>query len=432
VHLEAIDDTLIDERTKGIPGGTRPFRLGDIGAKGWNVLRQDMPLPLAVLKAPALLANSRWMQRFLAVTGARICPHGKTTMSPPLFARQLADGAWGLTAATVGHVQVYRRYGVARILLANQLIGRPEIRYVLDALARDPDFDFYCLVDSVAGVRLLAEAARARTVGRPLQVLLEGGVAGGRTGCRDLDSALAVARAVAEAGPMLALRGVEGFEGVLQGADPAISEARVAAFLSFLVEIAATCAEENLFAPGPVILSAGGSTYYDMVVKRFRDAPLPREVMVVTRSGCYLTHDSLRYAEDFRRIAERTPEAAEIGPPPAPALELWAHVQSRPEPTRVICTVGRRDVSFDAGLPVPEHWSPAGTEAPPQALGAGHATVALNDQHAFLDVPAGSPLAVGDMVAFGISHPCTTFDKWRVLYVVDDAYDVVGSVPTFF
>jgi D-serine dehydratase len=35
-------------------------------------------------------------------------------------------------------------------------------------------------------------------------------------------------------------------------------------------------------------------------------------------------------------------------------------------------------------------------------------------------------------VGLGISHPCTTFDKWRVIWVVDDAYDVVDAVTTRF
>jgi len=49
-----------------------------------------------------------------------------------------------------------------------------------------------------------------------------------------------------------------------------------------------------------------------------------------------------------------------------------------------------------------------------------------------MTVPAGSTLAVGDMVAFGISHPCLTFDKWQVICMVDDDYNVTSAIKTFF
>jgi D-serine deaminase-like pyridoxal phosphate-dependent protein len=45
----------------------------------------------------------------------------------------------------------------------------------------------------------------------------------------------------------------------------------------------------------------------------------------------------------------------------------------------------------------------------------------------------GGPLtAVGDILAFGISHPCTTFDKWRVIPVVDDTLTVTDCLTTCF
>jgi len=63
---------------------------------------------------------------------------------------------------------------------------------------------------------------------------------------------------------------------------------------------------------------------------------------------------------------------------------------------------------------------------------ADHRVVRLDDQHAYLDIPADSPLQPGDMVAFGVSHPCTTFDKWQALYLVDDGLRVTGAIRTFF
>jgi D-serine dehydratase len=429
MNFEAIDNMILDHRVKGIPGGTAPFRLGDIGKKGWNVLREDTNFPVAVLKDSAITHNSHWMRDFLMRSHAVIAPHGKTSMAPQLFSRQLQDGAWAITLATPQQIQVARDFGFSRIVLANQLVGRQAIHYVLDELKRDPSLDFYCLIDSEANVAQLAAAARAADSGRPLQVLLEGGTPGGRTGVRDRETGMRLARAVKATAPYLALRGVEGFEGLLAGTTRAETEALVRGFLDLLVDLARDCEREDLFAPGEVVLSAGGSAFYDMVLARFVHAGLERPTRVLTRSGCYLTHDSARYRRAFADIVARTPEAA-AGGGLIPALEVWAYVQSRPEPGKVLLTMGARDTASD-DKPVAQTWFRHGMNAP-AAVGPGHVVTGMNDQHTHMTVPADSPLAYGDMVSFGVSHPCLTFDKWQVIMVVDDAYNVTSAIRTFF
>jgi len=426
----AIGSTMLDQCVKGMPGGVSPFRLDDIGRHGWNVLREDLPLPLAVLKESALTHNGQWMRAFLKQSGAVIAPHGKTTMSPQLFDRQMADGAWAITVATPHQLQVAREFGFQRVVLANQLIGRQAIRYVVDELRRDPAFDFYCLIDSEANAAELARHADAARLERPLQLLIEGGFLGGRAGCRTVNEALAVARAIRASGPRLALRGVECFEGLSRGAGPEESERQVVAFLDFVVEIAVGCEREGLFSPGQIILSAGGSKYYDIVVERFGRAQIGPDVLIVTRSGCYLTHDSALYRRAFERLITRSPRLADLGVGLTPALEVLAYVQSRPEPTKVLLTLGQRDVSSDE-LPVALAWLRPGN-ATPLPISGGHQVTRLNDQHCHMTVPSDSPLAVGDLVSFGISHPCLTFDKWQVICVVDDDYNVVSAIRTFF
>jgi len=201
-------DAALDGRTKGLPAGVDALAPGAIASRGWNVLREDLPLPLALLKASSLDHNARWMRAFREAAGVALAPHGKTSMSPELFRRQLADGAWGITVATVQQLRVARDAGVARVLMANQLVGRQAIGYVLDELARDPAFEFFAVVDSVDLVDQLAAAARARKAGRPLSLLVECGFAGGRTGCRTVDEAMEVARRIAAAAPpILAFNG---------------------------------------------------------------------------------------------------------------------------------------------------------------------------------------------------------------------------------
>jgi D-serine dehydratase len=430
MQLDKLLRAPVEITTKGWPARAGALPLREVGRQGWNLLRQDLPLPVALLKGSALAHNSRWMRGFLEHFDVALCPHGKTTMAPQLFERQLADGAWGITVATVQQLMVCRRFGVPRVLLANQLIGREAIRTVIAELEADPDFELLCVVDSLAGVGALRAELAAHPLGRPLEVLLEGGVAGGRTGCRSVEDALAVARAVAAA-PELALVGVEGFEdvmgGTIEGAEPMVE-----AFLAFLVEIARACTAQRLFAPGPVILSAGGSKHFDQVVRAFETAALGRPTLTVLRSGCYLSHDARIYTEAFARLRARTPEVDALGEGLRPALELWAAVQSTPEPGLAVATLGKRDVSYDLGLPLPRQWFRPGRHERPQDLGAGFEVGGLYDQHACLRVPRDSPLRGGDFVSFGISHPCTTFDKWRLLHVVDDDYSVTEAIRTFF
>lgn len=435
MNTEKIRSSVVDHRLKGVPGGMAPCALEAIGAKGWNVLAEDMPLPVVLLNKPAIEHNSRWMRDFLKMTGAVVAPHGKTTMSPQLFERQIADGAWAITVATTHQMQVARDYGVERIVLANQLVGKQAIRYVLEELKRAPTLDFYCLVDSVANVEMLAAAAREAKSGRPLQLFLEGGMANGRTGCRDVASAVAVARAIKAAAPFLALRGVEGFEGLVWGPDPKAVAVQVQGFLDFLVAIARACEAEDLFAPGKVFLSAGGSAFYDLVTATFNKSGLKLPTQVLTRSGCYLTHDSVMYTERFAALRARSPAVDGLGSGPRAALEIWAYVQSRPEPDKAILTMGKRDASYDDHMPVPLKWyrpEAGANRRAPLAIGPGHAVTNMNDQHAYLKVPADSPLRVGDMVGFGISHPCLTFDKWPLIALVDDDYNVVDAIKTFF
>jgi D-serine dehydratase len=416
---------------KGAPGRVE-ITLDRIAEQQWSLLGEDLPMPAAVIKRTALLNNSRWMKRFLEVTGSRIAPHGKTTMSPALFALQIDDGAWGITLSTPHQLHVARAFGFQRILLANQLVGRAAIDWVMGELQRDPAFDFYCLVDGVENLEELAAAARAWRLERPLRVLVEIGFQGGRTGCRTVEAALAVARKAAQLSDVIALSGVEGFEGIIRGPTEAETIARVEAFLAEMVRLSEACAAEKLFAPGLVVFTAGGSAFFDLVSKRLGAIEIGQEHAVVLRSGCYLTHDSVMYTQLFAQLKKRAPDLAKGLGELEPALEVWAYVQSRPEPGRLVVALGKRDISYDQ-LPVPLGWCrPKGNIRSVEPAPAEHKVLALNDQHCIMSVPEDSPWQVGDLVGFGVSHPCLTFDKWRVLHLVDDDYQIVQAIRTYF
>ena len=208
-----IGKLLLNGSMKGIPGGTQPFALSQIGEREWNVLREDLPFPLLVLKRSALLHNVELMNSYLQEHDVLLTPHAKTHMSPQLAELQLQSGAWAITAGNVSQVQVFRQFGVQRIILANQLVGKQNVRFIVEELNSDNDFEFFCLVDSLDSVRHLAALAKQFGLRRPMKVLLEGGYLGGRTGCRTIEVAKEVLSELRSVRNWLTLAGVEGFEG---------------------------------------------------------------------------------------------------------------------------------------------------------------------------------------------------------------------------
>ena len=421
------DDFLIDHRYKSYPPAAEPCRAVDIGRKGWNLLAGDLPFPLAVLRRSALEHNLAWMQDYASRRGAVLAPHGKTTMSPQLFARQLRAGAWGLTFATVFQASVGVEAGARRIIIANQVLCDADLDGMAVLLNRHADLRIWFLVDSVAQLSLIEQWSERHLAAPELDVLLEIGMPGQRTGCRTLDEALAVAQAIARS-QAVRLGGIECYEGGLARCDSEHDTREVTALVRRVIEAAKAFDAQALFAGEEVLLTAGGSAVFDLVMPLLRSQGLSKPVRGVLRSGCYVTHDHGQYARFLGQVERREGLQSSL----LPAMEVWSRVQSVPEPGLALLTCGRRDISFDIEMPIPIRHVPGGSRAVADSP-AGWKISALNDQHAYLRFdPASTTPRVGDMVALWISHPCTTFDKWRWMAVVEEDWTVSGAIRTCF
>lgn len=356
----------------------------------------EFATPLLTIDRSATRHNIRLMGDWLDERGLRIAPHGKTTMAPQLWRELLDAGAWGITVATPWQAQVARANGIDRIVLANEVADPVGLRWIAAELA-EPAFEVTCWVDSVAGVELLR--AGLERAARPLDVVVELGAPGGRTGARSVDAALEVVAAV-ERAPELRLAGVGGYEGSYANDRDAASVARVRSWLDGLVTL-----HERVRWDARPLVTAGGSAFFDLVGEAL--APLVGEADVVLRSGAYQLHD-----DGFYRGVTPLPGLRS-------AMHGWARVLSRPEPGLALLDGGKRDFPYDLGMPT----TPLGT------------IDRLNDQHAYLRTPGEAP-AIGDVVQLGLSHPCTAFDKWRLIPVVEslDGDDpvVVDLVRTWF
>jgi D-serine dehydratase len=393
-----------------------------IAALGWNLLFEDLTMPCAVLYKDQLQNNLEWMREFMRAYGVQLAPHGKTTMAPRLFQMQLEAGAWGITFATAHQCHIAWQHGVRRILMANQLVGRQNMA-VISRLLNDPEFTFYCLVDSPEQVNQLGAFFAGRN--QRLNILLEVGVMGGRTGVRNDQQMNAVLAALSKWPEALALCGVEMYEGVLD------QEPLIRAFLQRAIHVARSLLEAGRFQQTPAILSGAGSAWYDIVAEEFSAAGFGHAVQLILRPGCYITHDVGSYRKAQARILASNPIAQQMHPALEPALQVWACVQSIPEAERAIIALGKRDAAFDSGLPTPAlHYRPG--DSSPNTAPSNWSLSKMMDQHAYMQIGPEDDIRVGDMIGFDIAHPCLTFDKWRTLPVLDSTYQVVDFIQTFF
>ncbi|MFF4082179.1 alanine racemase [Streptomyces sp. NPDC001777] len=424
--MAGLSDEPVDHRFKALPPDAEGLTVGALAAERRDLFTGGFTTPVLALSAESVEHNLALLETYAERHGLAFAPHGKTSMSPQLFARQLERGAWGITAAVPHQARVYRAYGIGRIFLANELVDAAALRWLAGELDADPEFRFVCYVDSVRGVELMDEALRAAGASRPVDVVVELGAGeGARTGARTEAECAAVADAVAATGT-LRLVGVAGYEGEV----PAASGERVRQWLHRLVALAVDLDRAGRFADvtaagGDIVISAGGSAWFDAVADVFAQIPkLSAPVLKLLRSGAYVSHDDghYRHLTPFNRV----PEEGAL----RPAFRLWAQVVSRPSPEQAFLNAGKRDAAYDLDLPEAQvvRSGRDGTVRP----ATGITVSGLSDQHAWVRTEPGAELEVGDWVGMGLSHPCTSFDKWQLIPLVAEDGTVVDFIRTFF
>ncbi|MBA2949095.1 alanine racemase [Streptomyces himalayensis] len=433
----------VDHRFKGLPPDADGLTVGELAAQRRNLFTDGFATPVLALSAERLEHNLKLMETYATRHGLAFAPHGKTSMAPQLFHRQIEHGAWGITLAVPHQVRVARAFGIQRVFLANELVDAAALRWVAAELAGDAEFRFICYVDSVRGVELMHAALSPLPAGgRPVDVVVELGAGeGARTGARTEADCMAVADAVAAA-DTLRLVGVAGYEGEVPDADPE----RVRAWLRRLTALAADFDKAGRFSGSgsassgsasatsglgsgagldEIVVSAGGSAWFDAVADVFAEIPeLSLPVLKLLRSGAYVSHDDGHYKHvtPFNRI----PEEGALHP----AFRLWAQVVSRPTADQAFVNAGKRDAAYDLHLPQAQVVRGARDGAERQATGIE--VTGLSDQHGWLRTSAEADLEVGDWVGLGLSHPCTSFDKWQLIPVVEADGTVTEYVRTFF
>ncbi|MDI3419554.1 amino acid deaminase [Streptomyces luteolus] len=415
-------DERVDFRFKGLPPDAEGLTVGELAAQRRNLFTDGFTTPVLALSAERVEHNLALMETYSTRHGLAFAPHGKTSMAPELFARQEEHGAWGITLAVPHQVRVARAYGVRRVFLANELVDASALRWLAAELHADPDFRFICYVDSVRGVELMDAALSAAGASRPVDVVVELGAGdSARTGVRTEAECAAIADAVS-ATATLRLVGVAGYEGEVPDADPE----RVHAWLRRLVALAVDFDKAGRFAGlDEIVVSAGGSAWFDAVADVFAEIPsLSAPVLKLLRSGAYVSHDDghYRHLTPFNRV----PDEGAL----QPAFRLWAQVVSRPNPEQAFVNAGKRDAAYDLDLPEAQVVRDARSGEVREA--AGVTVTGLSDQHGWVRTAAEADLEVGDWVGMGLSHPCTSFDKWQLIPLVAADGTVTDYIRTYF
>jgi D-serine deaminase-like pyridoxal phosphate-dependent protein len=425
-HAQALDGDALDglgalrltELDKSLPAAADGVTKSEFLATGPRL--SAFTTPLMTLDDTAIEENLAAMARWCAARGVELAPHGKTTMSPTMWDRQLRAGSWGITLATLSQVRVAVHFGVRRIQLANALVDPAGLHWLAREMAERPALEVITWADSTQ---------TDTPVARPIPVLVELGAAGGRTGARTVDEAVAVAERISASG-VLRLAGVSGYEGALahDASEPSLSLIRD--YLGALARLHRRLEAEGRYPhDGEIFVTAGGSAYFDVVADVL--APLAGgRTHLVVRAGAYLIHDDGFYTgiTPFGRAGSATADYRLRS-----AMHVWARVVSRPEPGLALLDAGKRDVPFDEGLPTPQLIADQ-LGSPARPLDGAEIT-AVNDQHAFLRIPPDSDLRVGNVVRLGLSHPCTAFDKWQWIPLLDGAGQdphVIDLIRTFF
>lgn len=430
LHANAI---LIDDRIRGFPPGHTALPLEAIGQQGWKPFDGTMALPLISLDQSAFAGNVVAMMAYVKSHGVEIAPHAKTPMSTVLSGALLAAGAWGTTVADIRQAAVLLKAGQRRLILANEIGGPAAARRLAALLAGYPDADLHIFVDSAPLAAALRDAWQSRADLPPLGLMVELGA--GRAGARSVEAATEILDVILAAeSPSFRLTGVAAYEGAAATADAGETLARIDGLMGltaeFLPRVRARIGKDR-----PIILTVGGSVFFDRVVGGLSAAvAADPDCRLILRSGAIFFHDhgiyerglaGLDAREGFRFGADTRSASQEF----KPALRVWAEVLSLPEPGLAICGIGLRDVAIDQGLPRPLALYRDGA---PLADVVAATVLRLNDQHAFVTIPAGTDVAIGDVVEFGISHPCTCLDRHAILYGLASDHTVTTAYLTSF
>ena len=400
--------TVIEGKFKGFPIESYGKTLEQFLATKPNLFTANFQFPIMVIKESAVKNNIAQMMSFCNLVDAELAPHVKTTMSPQLAQMQVAAGATALTIANFWQASIFLKHGFKNLIIANEVLDPTAIKEIAK-INKQKQAEIIFYVDSILALEIIQKHT---PVEGEQNLFIEIGTENGRGGVRELSLVEQIAQRIS-ADKRLNLIGVTGFEGAVpDAARGRRGEKKISKFCQKIVAAAELAYPYK--SDQPFVISAGGSAYFDIVARELNKFEKPRRLLL--RSGGYITHDH-KYYEEIYPFAS-TDRSFQ------PAIEVWAQVISKPEKDFGVLNLGKRDIGNDLHNPIPIKSYDG------QVKSFSAVIEKLNDQHGYLR--GRQEFSLAQLIGLGISHPCTTFDKWGLIPLVNDNYDLIDCLQTFF
>ncbi len=340
---------------------------------------RDAPgTPALLLDLAVVERNIAEMARRMDGLPAALRPHAKIHKSPVLGRMQMEAGAIGLTTATVWEAAAMVDAGIGDVLIANQTVGplRTTELARIAGLGR-----VIAAVEDAGNAREISDAARR--AGSRVDVLVEADVGLHRAGTRSVEEAVELAGRIRRL-PGLRLQGLLGYEGhCMLEPDRGLRVEKARAANAALLEVVDAFDRHGL---DTTIVAAGGLGTWDITGAN------PRITEI--HAGSYIFSDAFHLA---------------LVPGFEPALTVLATVTARHGGIAVL-DCGRKSIGIDRAAPV--------VVSGPGSVRHEHGEHFIHEEHTVLDVPADSPLAVGDRVELMPGYAPTTVNLYDCYHVV--------------
>lgn len=427
----------IDTKFKGLLN-LKKIKIRDIPNKKWNILKQDIQFPILTINENKFNKNLISMKKYSDANNVYLAPHCKTSMSPQLLNKIEELGCWGFTAANNQQLMVLLQMGVKKIILANLITNESNLLNIFELLKKHKHVsELYVCVDSRFGVNLINKISKKYSFNKKIKVLIEIGITNSRSGIRNLSALKSLIKSIVKLPPNFILSGILFYEGAAKSNNYQITLKKVKKIIMFGITCINFLARNNLIRNDEYIISGGGSEFFDLVVFYIRKFNKFKKTRIIIRPGSYIAYGHGYYMSvlkklDIRKkilIKNKIYKASELF---SPSLELWAYIISQQDDGKAILNFGKRDVSYDLGLPIPLAIYRNSKLIKKIEKNNKIKIFKLNDQHAFIKFNKGFDIKVGDLLKFGVSHPCITLDNWNTLFMINSNYLIKEGIKTFF
>ena len=428
----------IDSKTKGI-NEINKIKVKDIPNKKWNILKENVQFPILTMKESVFKKNIKSMNNFANYNGVSLAPHCKTSMCPQILKKLNDLNYWGFSAANNQQLSMLLEMGIKKIIIANLITNKSNIINLFKLIEKyGYAKKIYLCVDSTFGVNLLKELSIQYKFKHKLRILIETGFQNSRNGVRNLNSLNILTGKIIKLPSNFIFCGILFYEGAVSEKNYKKTINKVNKFISFSLKAFDYLLKNNFFSNEEIILSGGGSEYFDLIINSFQKYKNIKNIRLIIRPGTFIAYGHGHYLKSIENIDKRGTlfinkkniKATNLF---NPSLELWGHIISMQDSNRAILNFGKRDVHYDRGYPIPLSIYRKGKLFqkinPKQNK---YKIYKMSDHHAFLYFTNDQDIRIGDLIKLGVTHPCVTIDKWDFFYMIDEKYNVKEGLKTFF